>query len=250
VKSNKIIVLIIILLLISLSTSVILNLILFNRGKQYYFELNKVRLDPMGLNRYPISSQPDRDTNLIRVVFFGDSRAASWTSPEIEGYKFINRGIGSQTTIQNIQRFAAHVNPLKPDIIIIQVGVNDLKTIALFPEQKEAIIENCKSNLKQIVEASQQLGAVVILTTIFPVGEVPLERQPFWSDEVAEAINTVNTYLSTLATEDVIVLDTFPLLADSQGMLLSEYRADELHLNNQGYTILNQALIQLINQVQ
>jgi len=250
VKFSKVILPITFLLFAGLSTSVILNIMLFNRAKQYYFELNNVRLDTVGLNKYSLTSKPVTDTNLIRVVFFGDSRAASWTSPDLKGYEFINRGIGSQTSIQNIQRFADHVSPLKPNLIVIQVGVNDLKTIALFPQRKEAIIENCKTNLQQIVEASKQLGAVVILTTIFPIGEVPLERQLFWSDEVAAAINQVNTYLATLATEKVIVLDTFPILADPQGMLLSKYRADELHLNPQGYTVLNQELVKLLNQVQ
>ncbi|MEK0196152.1 hypothetical protein WME70_32745, partial [Microcoleus anatoxicus PTRS1] len=40
-----------------------------------------------------------------------------------------------------------HVASLKPKIIVIQVGVNDLKAIPLFPEQKEAIIRNCETNI-------------------------------------------------------------------------------------------------------
>ncbi len=249
-KLSKAFILLITLLFVILGGSIFINLILFNRAQQYYFELNKVRLDPVGLNKYPITPQAITDTNQIRVIFFGDSRAASWTSPNLKGYEFINRGIGSQTSIQNLQRFAAHINSLKPNIMIIQVGVNDLKTIPLFPQRKASIIENCKNNIQQIVEQSKQLDAVIILTTIFPVGEVPLERQPFWSDEVAEAINEVNTYISTLATDRVIILDTFPILADSQGMLLSEYRSDELHLNQDGYAVLNQELVKLLNSVQ
>jgi lysophospholipase L1-like esterase len=232
----------------SLIISVAFNLLLFNRAKQYYLELNQTRLDPIGLNKYPISPENSLENNLTRVVLFGDSRAASWTSPDLETYQFINRGIGSQTSIQTLERFNAHIAPLKPDIIIIQVGVNDLKTIALFPHKKQAIIENCKNNIQQIVEQSQQLNTRVILTTIFPIGKVPLERQPFWSDEIGEAINQVNTYLKTLASENIIILDTFPILANNQNIVLSEYQADELHLNRQGYIALNQALTQLLDK--
>jgi lysophospholipase L1-like esterase len=232
----------------SLIISVAFNLLLFNRAKQYYLELNQTRLDPIGLNKYPISPENSLENNLTRVVLFGDSRAASWTSPDLETYQFINRGIGSQTSIQTLERFNAHIAPLKPDIIIIQVGVNDLKTIALFPHKKEVIIENCKNNIQQIVEQSQQLNTRVILTTIFPIGKVPLERQPFWSDEIGEAINQVNTYLKTLASENIIILDTFPILANNQNIVLSEYQADELHLNRQGYIALNQALTQLLDK--
>ena len=146
-----------------------------------------------------------------------------------------------------MQRFRAHVAPLKPDIIIIQVGVNDLKTIPLFPDKKDSIIENCKNNIQQIVEKSQQLEDKVILTTIFPVGTVPLERQPFWSDEVEVAMNEVNTYLKSLAAENVMILETAPILTHNENIVLPDYQVDELHLNQQGYAALNQALTQLLN---
>ncbi len=53
---------------------------------------------------------------------------------------FVNRGIGNQTTAQVLGHFHAHVAPLHPQTIILQVGINDLKTIPLFPEQAETII--------------------------------------------------------------------------------------------------------------
>lgn len=145
---------------------------------------------------------------------------------------------------------AYHVSSLKPKIVIIQVGVNDLKTIPLFPESRNAIVANCQANIKRIVEESKNLGAVVIVTTIFPVGEVPLERKPFWSDDISRAIKEVNTYIATLAGDKIIVFDTFPIIGDSQGMILPKYRSDELHLNAEGYEILNQNLSQLLNTME
>lgn len=40
---------------------------------------------------------------------------------------------GAQTSAQVVWRFAEHIAPLQPDKIILQVGINDLKTIPLFP---------------------------------------------------------------------------------------------------------------------
>jgi len=237
-------------LLLVLGSSIFLNILLLGRAKQYYRELNQTRLDPLGLNDNPVNAQPVTNTKQTRVVFFGDSRAASWIAPNLSEYEFINRGIGSQTSVQAIERFAYHVISLKPKIVIIQVGVNDLKTIALFPERRNSIIANCQGNIKRIVDESRNLGAVVILTTIFPVGEVPLERKPFWSDDISLAIKEVNAYIATLAGEKIIVFDTFPILGDSQGMILPKYRSDELHLNAQGYEILNQNLSQLFNTME
>jgi lysophospholipase L1-like esterase len=225
-----------------LGCSIFINFSLYNRVNKYYLELNQTRLDPRGLSYYPVNLKIVANPDRSRVIFFGDSRAASWTSPQIGRYEFINRGIPSQTSIQTIDRFSTHVSTLKPNLVIIQVGVNDLKTIALFPERKQAIITTCQANIKRIIQESRKLGAVVMITTIFPAGEVPLERKPFWSDEIGLAIKEVNTYIATLADDKTIVFDTYSLLANSQGLMLPQYRLDELHINQQGYKILNQEL--------
>jgi lysophospholipase L1-like esterase len=232
-----------------LGCSVFINFLLYNRVNKYYLELNQTRLDPLGLSYYPVNSPAVAKPGRFRVVFFGDSRAADWLPPKIDRYEFINRGIPSQTSVQTIDRLSAHVSPLKPDLVIIQVGVNDLKTIALFPERKQAIITNCQVNIKQIIQASRKLGAVVMVTTILPAGEVPLERKPFWSDQIGLAIKEVNTYIKTLADDKTIVFDTYALLADRRGLMLPQYRSDELHFNQQGYTILNQELARQLAKI-
>jgi lysophospholipase L1-like esterase len=231
-----------------LGSAIVLNIVLFNQAKKYYLEVNETRLDPVGLSYYPAPHKTGNQQP--RVVFFGDSRAENWKSPDFRGYEFINRGISSQTSVQAVQRFAKHIRPLHPKVVIVQVGINDLKTIALFPERKTAIVAACRSNIEQIVRESKALGAIVILTTIFPVGEVPLQRRPFWSDEIGQAVKEMNRYLATLAADRVIVLDAFSLLADPQGMLLPNYQLDELHLNKQGYLMLNQALVKQLEMLE
>ncbi len=228
-----------------LGGSIVLNFLLFSQAKKYYLELNQTRLDPLGSSYYSESRQEATDT-APRVVFFGDSRAAHWGAPDINGYEFINRGIPSQTSVQVSQRFSAHVRPLKPDVVIIQVGINDLKTVALFPLDKKEIVDDCKKNIRQIVEESRKLGAIVIVSTIIPAGKVPLARRPFWSDDIAQAVAETNAYIATLADDKTIVFDAFSLIADSKGLMLQQYRVDELHLNQQGYTVLNQALVDII----
>ncbi|MBL1177487.1 MAG: SGNH/GDSL hydrolase family protein [Pantanalinema sp. GBBB05] len=235
--------------LVLLGGSIFLNFLLFSQAKKYYIELNETRLDPLGFSYYPTQLQSVTATDRFRVVFFGDSRAASWTAPQLQRYEFINRGIASQTSVQTVQRFSAHVQSLKPQVVVIQVGVNDLKTIALFPDRRDAIVTTCQDNIKRLVEASRNLGAVVIITTIFPAGKVPIQRRPFWSDDIGQAIQAVNAYIATLANERVIVLDTFPMLADSQGIMMQQYSVDELHLNHQGYAKLNQKLVPLLDSI-
>lgn len=241
--SNKI------FIILMLGNSIALNILLFNQAKKYYLQVNETRLDPSGLSHYPVNFKKTTDKGKIRVIFFGDSRADGWISPKIGGYEFINRGIHAQTSVQTVQRFEYHVRSLQPNIVIIQVGVNDLKTIALFPERRNSIVANCRDNIKRIVDESKNLGATVILTTIFPVGEAPIQRKPFWSDDIRLAVNEVNVYINTLASDKVIIFDAFSILADNQGMMLQKYSKDELHLNDQGYVILNKELVQLLDRI-
>ncbi|VAW35574.1 hypothetical protein MNBD_CHLOROFLEXI01-3322, partial [hydrothermal vent metagenome] len=171
-----------------------LNGALFLKAKQYYWELNGTRLDPLGLSFYPPNGVVDeKEEGVITAVFFGDSRAAQWPTPvEIDGYRFINRGIGSQTSVQVAARFQQHIVPLKPDVIIVQMCINDLKTIPLFPQKEEAITRNCLANIDQVLAEAEEIGATVILTTVFPVGDVPLERRLVWSPKTGEAVTAVN----------------------------------------------------------
>ncbi len=224
------------------------NYFLYRQGQEYYLQLNLLRLDPLGLNYYqdPPQARPD----LPLVVFLGDSRATSWPAPDLDRFAFVNRGIGAQTSVQVLGRFDDHVKPLKPNILILQAGINDLKTIPLFPGGRQAIVARCQESIRQIVAKSIDLGATVILTTIFPEGQVPIERRPFWSGDVGVAIDEVNSYIRSLAGNKVIVLDAYSVLSDGHGSLNPEYSQDLLHLTPQGYKRLNAELVPILEKLE
>lgn len=237
------------LCLIALVVSLAFNALLFLQARHYYLQLNKINLDPLGIRAFSANSLPNDISvaSTATLVFFGDSRAEMWlVPPNLKGFSFVNRGINTQTSAQVLGRFDEHILPLRPHIIIVQVGINDLKTIPLFPEQKTAIITNCKTNIQQLVARSVNSGATVILTTIFPVGPVPLTRQPFWSSDIAQAINEVNTYLYSLKAKNVLILDTYSLLAKN-GQVQNDYVYDTLHINEKGYKKLNQELTKMLS---
>lgn len=228
-----------------LTASLALNYYLYTLSRNYYLQLNSLRLDPLGLV-YSSKNPPPAKTSLPLVVFFGDSRAFMWTNPVTETFAFYNLGLGSQTTEQIASRYDLQVLPLRPDILVLQAGINDLKTIPLFPERKQHIIQRCKDNLTEIVQKAISDGSTVVLTTIFPLGEIPLERRLVWSEDVAFAIDEVNVYLKSLGGPSVIILDTEQILAGENGIVQRHYSLDFLHLNSQGYEALNKALLSLL----
>jgi lysophospholipase L1-like esterase len=240
--------LLLIALALALAVSLGANYLLFRRGEDYYLQLNATRLDPLGLERYPVDAALATPA-APRVVFYGDSRAAQWPAPALEGFEYANRGVGAQTSAQVARRFDAHVRPLAPDVVIIQVGINDLKTIPLFPDRRKSIIRNLQANIRQMVEDATRMGATVILTTIFPAGEVSIERSFFWSSAVDQGILAVNEDIRSLAADRVIVYDSYAALVGEDGAVRPEYSLDLLHLTDAGYARLNEDLARILRDL-
>ncbi|MEO7095703.1 MAG: GDSL-type esterase/lipase family protein, partial [Polyangiales bacterium] len=217
--------------------------------QQQYARECEVRLDPAGLRDYAKERtgsppQPDRPV----LVFFGDSRALMWGTPAIEGYDVRNVGVGFQTTAQLLLRFDADVPRLKPKIIVLEAGVNDLKAVAVLPARRDEIVADCKKNLAALVERSRATGATVVLTGIFAIGDVPFYRKTSWSDGVAPTVVEVNTYLKSLTSESVLWLDADPVLDDARGKIKPDLQHDFLHVNAAGYAALTEKLAPLVKR--
>src|SRR5258707_1880473 len=71
---------------------------------------------------------PGKDEN--RVVFMGDSITDSWQNPKYGGFfpgqPYVDRGISGQTTPQMLIRFRPDVIALRPKVVVILAGTNDL----------------------------------------------------------------------------------------------------------------------------
>ncbi len=62
-----------------------------------------------------------------RVVFMGDSITQGWNLDEsFPGKPYINRGISGQTSPQMVLRFRQDVIDLKPKVVVILAGTNDI----------------------------------------------------------------------------------------------------------------------------
>jgi lysophospholipase L1-like esterase len=246
----------ILILVVLLALSLVANIIILRSAWLYYKDANAARLNPLGLSYYPTDEiqTVEKEPGQKVVVFYGDSRAAQWRFPNgagIEsGFVFIDRGVDNQTASQVAGRFEAHIRPLQPDIIILQMCINDLKTIPLFPDSRDIIVQNCKNEITAIAAKSQEIGAALIITTIFPFGQLPPERRLLWSDDVHQSLEDINTYIQSLAAENILILDTFPILADEQGIVKEEYRFDFLHINGPAYEALNKQLADLLVMVE
>ncbi|MET0387983.1 MAG: GDSL-type esterase/lipase family protein [Polyangiales bacterium] len=202
----------------------------------------RLRVDPFELAHYAGDQPSARRPGHTRVVLFGDSRARSWPDHTHRGFELINRGIGYQTTRQVLGRFERDLAAWQPQVVVLQLGVNDLKATSQWPERATFIVSECKRNINELVTRSVGLGAHVVITTIFSLGAIPWFRMLMLSPAVGARIADVNRYLVTLRSEHVTVLDSAAILDGPDGKIRPEYQADFLHLNNRGYDVLDEQL--------
>jgi lysophospholipase L1-like esterase len=207
-----------------------------------YRDQQVLRLDPLELSGVPPAQLRPAQGRPVLVIL-GDSRAAQWPArPAFAAYDVRNLGVGGQTSAQVAARYALQVAPLRPQVLLVQVGVNDLKAIALLPHRRDAIVARCIEHIDDIVARARRDGSHVVLTTVFPVGRASPLRALYWRREATDALVTVNRHIRAQAGPNLTVLDAAEVLADPDGVVRDEFSADFLHLAPAGYAALDKLL--------
>lgn len=167
-----------------------------------------------------------------RTVFIGDSITENWKlgDPSLFSATTLDRGIGGQTTPQILLRFYQDVVALRPRVVHIMAGTNDISG-NVGPASDEAIV----NNIRAMIDIAKANGIRVVLASITPSKGFGL-RPNF---DPSPRIAAVNRALARLAAERrVTYLDYFPSLADSAGGLSTALGNDGLHPNRDGYKVM------------
>jgi lysophospholipase L1-like esterase len=178
------------------------------------------------------------------ILLLGDSRIADWNG-SFGARRAFNCGFRGITTAELAMIAPEILQRKRPEIVVIQVGINDLKLLGVRPDQKENVITECVSNILTIVSQSEQSGARVIFTPIWPVGHVDWQRRFVWSDAVAPAITETNLRLQhALETDTNVVVEDifFQMVQHRTEAQRLECYADTLHLTPQAYGALSELL--------
>ena len=168
-----------------------------------------------------------------RVVFMGNSITDSWirTSPEFfAGKPYIDRGISGQTTPQMLVRFRQDVIDLRPSLVVILAGTNDIAG-----NTGPATLEMIEGNIASMAELGKANDIKVILASVLPAYDYP------WKPglEPAGKIVAINDWMKKYSEEnDMIYLDYFSAMADERNGLKSEFTYDGVHPNKKGYEVM------------
>lgn len=233
------------------AASIVGNFLLYRQAMDSYVELQQLRLDPNDAKQFEKANArlPALRPGQKRIVLFGDSRIAMWQPlPDLPGVQIINRGAGSETTDQLLRRIDRDVIGLHPDAVIIEMGINDLKDIGLFPERGREIVNSCNANTDLMLERLRQANVPTVLLTIFPVGNVPLMRRPIWSDDTLSEVQKVNGRWKQFQLPGVTVVDCDPIFSVG-GRMNHAYANSTLHLNDAGYKVLDALVEPIIHRL-
>ncbi len=167
-----------------------------------------------------------------RVVFIGDSITEGWVplAPALFAGGAIGRGIGGQTSPQILVRFYQDVVRVKPRVVHIMVGTNDLggNTGPSSPEMY-------KNHVAAMVDIARANGIGVVLASILPVAKFP------WRPQLAPAAQVValNAWLRDLArSRGAVYADYHGALVNAEGGMNPDIAPDGVHPNARGYALM------------
>jgi len=168
-----------------------------------------------------------------RVIFMGNSITDFWIrfSPEFfKGKPYIDRGISGQTTPQMLIRFRQDVVSLKPSVVVLLAGINDING-----NTGPSTLEMIEDNISSMTEIAQANNIKVVLSSVLPCDSI-YSRPDL---HPGEKVVLLNKWIKKYADDKKCVyLDYFPSLSDVKNGLKKEYTNDGLHPNKAGYLIM------------
>src|SRR5580704_18971445 len=175
--------------------------------------------------------------NENRVVFMGDSITEGWgqKNPDrgefFPGKPYLNRGISGQTTPQMLVRFRDDVIALKPKVVVILAGINDIAE-----NTGPTTLEEIEGNFASMAELARAAGIRVVICSTLPAIDFPWHH----GLEPAPKVRALNTWLKDYAAKNNFVyVDYYSAMATPDGGMKPELASDGVHPNKAGYDIMS-----------
>ena len=175
---------------------------------------------------------PAADEN--RVVFMGDSITEGWhftgSQGSFIGEPYINRGISGQTTPQMVLRFRQDVIALKPKVVVILAGINDIAG-----NTGPMTLEQTEDNLSSMAELATANHIKVVLCSVLPAFDFP------WHPGMTPApkVLALNAWIKAYAADKgYVYVDYHTAMKDERDGLPAILSGDGVHPLPAGYAVM------------
>ena len=188
--------------------------------------------DWASLARYRDANRTLARTDPRRVVFIGDSITEGWAGQPFirDNPHFVGRGITGQTAPQMLVRFQSDVVALRPAVVHIMAGTNDIARNTGTETESEMF-----GYIVSMVQLAHANRIQVIIASVPPATDFP------WREglDPAPKIRALNARLRAYAAgHGFIYADYWSVLASASGSMNPRYSGDGVHPNTQGYEVM------------
>jgi lysophospholipase L1-like esterase len=194
-----------------------------------------MRTDWANLKRYDAANKalaPVR-SNEQRVVFMGNSITEGWLRADSSFFAnkpYVNRGISGQTTPQMLLRFRQDVIDLKPAVVVILAGINDIAG-----NTGPMTLEATFGNIVSMAELARANNIKVVICSVLPAYAFG------WRPAIqpAEKVIALNSMLKAYSSKERLpYVDYFSAMVDERNGLDKKYTNDEVHPTLAGYKVM------------
>jgi lysophospholipase L1-like esterase len=181
----------------------------------------------------------------VDVVFMGNSITEGWVKSHPEFFSennYTGRGISGQTTSQMLLRFQNDVVALKPRLVVINAGTNDIaENTGIYNP------DFTFNNIKAMADIAKSNGIKVIIASVLPAAAFP------WRKEITDApqkVDALNSKLKQYAQSNkLIFVDYNTAMRDAKGGMREGLAKDGIHPTPSGYAVMEPIIKSAIKKV-
>ena len=186
------------------------------------------------------------------AVVIGDSIVEEWPFSAYFDCPVINLGVKGETTGLIRNRFPLEIMPLTPSVIIIQGGLNDIRSGVRTDKNPDAVIASIITNTKWMIQNAKKVTPNVFVISILPVrSKCLLPKMKLLTIPIAnrsrinECVKKANQELRNLTSiENVVFVDLFKIVKDESDELdISYAQPGGIHINLKGYETMSKYIL-------
>ncbi len=201
--------------------------------------------DWANINRYQTNNRELVESKKqIQAIFIGNSITQNWVSLDsvfFTNNNYIGRGISGQISAQILLRMREDVIKLKPCVVVINAGTNDIAENANIYDPEITL-----GNIISMVQLAQANNIKVVLGSVLPTNHFN------WSPNIINVANKVidlNARIKNYAkANNIPYIDYHSALKDKDNGLDLKYGEDGVHPKIEGYHIMESLAKQAIDK--
>lgn len=180
-----------------------------------------------------------------RVVFMGNSITDIWAAKHPDFFKnhgYVGRGISGQTSYQFLLRFRQDVINLKPQLVVINYGTNDIAENTGAYDEDQTF-----NNVCSMVDMARANHIKVILCSTLPAEN--FSWRPNITDGMQKIRHLNERVKAYCKANKIPYVDYFSAMLSEDGTgMKKEYQNDTVHPNVKGYDVMEAIIVPAIEK--